>query len=55
MELDWNKAEKMNEDDFRRIFKGSAVKRCKYEGLQRNIHAAKKNLKDPTKNKETYK
>ncbi len=27
-------------DDYRRIFKGSAVKRAKYEGLMRNINAA---------------
>lgn len=26
-------------DDYRRLFKGSAVKRAKYEGLIRNIHA----------------
>lgn len=28
-------------DDYRRLFKGSAVKRAKYEGLMRNIKAAK--------------
>lgn len=55
MELDWEKAEEMNEDDFKRIFKGSAVKRCKYEGLQRNIQAAKSNLKETTKSKGTCK
>jgi epoxyqueuosine reductase len=30
-------------DDYRRIFKGSAVKRAKYEGLVRNIRIADKN------------
>ncbi|MEF2622008.1 MAG: tRNA epoxyqueuosine(34) reductase QueG, partial [Xylanibacter rarus] len=27
-------------DDYRRLFKGSAVKRAKYDGLMRNIKAA---------------
>ena len=27
-------------DQYRRLFKGSAVKRAKYEGLMRNIRAA---------------
>ena len=27
-------------EKYRRLFKGSAVKRAKYEGLMRNIHAA---------------
>lgn len=31
----------LTEDDFRRIFKGSAVKRAKYSGLMRNINIAK--------------
>lgn len=30
----------LTEDDYRRLFKGSAVKRAKYAGLMRNIHAA---------------
>lgn len=30
-------------DDYRRLFKGSAVKRAKYEGLMRNISKMKKN------------
>ncbi|MBR2101262.1 MAG: tRNA epoxyqueuosine(34) reductase QueG [Prevotella sp.] len=29
----------MTEDDYRRLFKGSAVKRAKYSGLKRNIQA----------------
>ncbi len=36
---DWNN---LSEDDFRRLFKGSAVKRAKYAGLKRNIDAVKK-------------
>lgn len=28
----------LSEDDYRRLFKGSAVKRAKYAGLMRNIH-----------------
>ena len=27
----------LSEEDYRRLFKGSAVKRAKYEGLMRNI------------------
>ncbi len=30
--------EQLSEDDYRRLFKGSAVKRAKYVGLMRNIH-----------------
>lgn len=30
----------LTEDDYRRLFKGSAVKRAKYSGLMRNIHDA---------------
>lgn len=33
------KWENMTVDDYRRLFKGSAVKRAKYEGLMRNIKA----------------
>ena len=29
----------LTEDDYRRLFKGSAVKRAKYAGLMRNIKA----------------
>ena len=31
---DW---EKLSPEDYRTLFKGSAVKRAKYEGLTRNI------------------
>lgn len=34
--------ERMSEEDYRRLFKGSAVKRAKYSGLMRNIHAVMK-------------
>jgi epoxyqueuosine reductase len=33
----------LTEDDYRRLFKGSAVKRAKYSGLMRNIKASEKN------------
>ena len=33
---DW---EKIDEEGFRKLFKGSAVKRTKYSGLSRNINA----------------
>lgn len=33
----------LSEDDYRRLFKGSAVKRAKYSGLMRNIRAAEEN------------
>lgn len=34
------KWEQLSEEDYRKLFKGSAVKRAKYEGLIRNIKAA---------------
>ena len=34
---DWAR---LTEEDYRRLFKGSAVKRAKYSGVMRNIHAA---------------
>ena len=36
---DWNN---LTEEDFRRLFKGSAVKRAKYMGLMRNIRKVRK-------------
>ena len=43
---DWNN---LTIDQYRKIFKGSAVKRAKYKGLKRNIDlAAKKNTKPKT-------
>ena len=37
--LDRERMEAMTEDDFRRIFRGSAVKRAGYNGLKRNLNA----------------
>ena len=37
MQLDSNKTASMSEDDFRRIFRNSAIKRTKHSGLIRNI------------------
>ncbi len=36
----------LTEDDYRRLFKGSAVKRAKYSGLMRNIEAAREAARD---------
>jgi epoxyqueuosine reductase len=35
----------LTEEEYRRLFKGSAVKRAKFSGLTRNINAAKENYK----------
>lgn len=40
LSLTFDSLRQMSEDDFRRIFKGSAVKRAKYAGLMRNVEAA---------------
>lgn len=42
------KWENMTVDDYRRLFKGSAVKRAKYEGLMRNIKAMTDDSTPPT-------
>lgn len=34
--------QQLTEDDYRRLFKGSAVKRAKYEGLMRNINKVRR-------------
>lgn len=39
LSLDYRMLQSMSEDDYRRIFKGSAVKRAKYSGLMRNFDA----------------
>ncbi|MDL2215440.1 tRNA epoxyqueuosine(34) reductase QueG [Dysgonomonas sp. OttesenSCG-928-M03] len=44
--LDYESIEKMSQEDYQRIFKGSAVKRAKYTGLMRNFEAIKKPRKD---------
>ncbi len=38
---EWNQ---LTEEEFRNLFKGSAVKRTKYEGLKRNINLGRKSL-----------
>lgn len=45
---DW---EQLTVDDYRRLFKGSAVKRAKYEGLMRNIRAAAETNENKRKGK----
>ena len=40
---DWNN---LTIEQYRKIFKGSAVKRAKYEGLTRNIRLAAKKRKE---------
>ena len=39
LEMTKEKWQQLTEEDYRRLFKGSAVKRAKYEGLMRNIKA----------------
>lgn len=41
LSLTYNKAENLTEEEYRHIFKGSAIKRAKYAGLKRNIAALK--------------
>ncbi|MDD7318242.1 MAG: tRNA epoxyqueuosine(34) reductase QueG [Prevotella sp.] len=41
MDMTREKWQSLSEEDFRRLFKGSAVKRAKYEGLMRNINKVK--------------
>ena len=36
----------LTEEDYRYLFKGSAVKRAKYTGLMRNIQAVRENNQD---------
>lgn len=42
LSLDLKKLVEMDEDDYRRIFRGSAVKRAKFSGLKRNVDAISK-------------
>lgn len=46
----WNR---LTPEDYKRLFKGSAVKRVKYEGLMRNIRAVNNNLKENNKDNGT--
>jgi len=41
LDLSFDKLQKLSEDEYRRLFKGSAVKRAKYKGLMRNFRALK--------------
>lgn len=41
--LSYEKLESLTEDEYREIFRGSAVKRAKYSGLKRNLEALKQN------------
>lgn len=43
LNIDQESLKKMTEEDYRRVFKGSAVKRAKYSGLMRNLKALKNN------------
>ncbi len=45
LSLNYENMPEMTEDDYRRIFRRSAVKRAKYAGLMRNINTLKKNRK----------
>lgn len=42
LDLSAEKIENLTEEEYRSIFKGSAVKRAKFSGLQRNLEALKK-------------
>lgn len=46
LSLSFDNMGRMTEDDFRRIFKGSAVKRAKYAGLMRNFAAINRRGKE---------
>lgn len=48
-----DKWSRLTPEDYRRLFKGSAVKRVKYEGLMRNITAVKNNLNNKNKDNGT--
>lgn len=39
LNLDYERLNNLTEEEYKRIFKGSAVKRAKYKGLKRNIEA----------------
>lgn len=40
--MTWDKWQNLTEEEYRQLFKGSAVKRAKYKGLMRNIRALTK-------------
>ena len=39
LSMDWSSWKELTQESYQRVFKGSAVKRAKYPGLQRNVHA----------------
>ncbi|MDH6308507.1 epoxyqueuosine reductase [Dysgonomonas sp. PFB1-18] len=43
LDLSYDKLENLTEEEYRQIFKGSAVKRAKFGGLKRNLEALKQN------------
>jgi epoxyqueuosine reductase len=45
MNLDLKKMLEMDEEEYREIFRGSAVKRTKFAGLKRNVIAVSKTRK----------
>lgn len=44
MEMTREQWQALSEEDYRRLFKGSAVKRAKYEGLMRNINSVRQSM-----------
>ena len=42
LDMTWEKWQSLTEDDYRRLFKGCAAKRAKYDGIMRNIRAITK-------------
>ncbi len=48
LEMTRQKWDNLTVEDYRRLFKGSAVKRAKYEGLMRNINALPDDTTPPT-------
>jgi epoxyqueuosine reductase len=45
MNLDLKKMIEMDEEEYREVFRGSAVKRTKFSGLKRNVIAVSKTRK----------
>lgn len=52
IDMTWDKWETLTEEQYRQLFKGSAVKRAKYSGIVRNIEAIKTASPTPTPQKE---
>ncbi|WP_156032805.1 tRNA epoxyqueuosine(34) reductase QueG [Prevotella sp. 10(H)] len=45
LNLSFEKLDNLSEEEYRKIFKGSAVKRAKFSGLKRNLETIKRNRK----------